>query len=152
MFNITSKYFSFFSNSPPASWVAHIARDFFTCYSCSYYSSMLRAKKGRPNIHYNENIDILPKLPHSYNVVIAARGQKYLILGDKLIRKWMKIKSKKLMNTAEVLVTIFWENGMNIGCLRGMNRILRLQNLKASNVLRFFVVFSRYLFIFPTYW
>ena len=48
---------------------------------------MLRAKKGRPNIHYNENIDILPKLPHSYNVVIAARGQKYLILGDKLIRK-----------------------------------------------------------------
>ena len=40
MFNITSKYFSFFNNKPPASWVVHIARDFLTCYSCSYYSSM----------------------------------------------------------------------------------------------------------------
>ena len=38
MFNITSKYFSFFNNKPPASWVAHITRDFRTCYSCSYYS------------------------------------------------------------------------------------------------------------------
>ena len=41
MFNITSKYFSFFKNKPPASWVAHITRDFPTCYSCSYYSSMI---------------------------------------------------------------------------------------------------------------
>ena len=40
MFNITSKYFSFFNNKPPASWVAHITRDFLTYYSCSYYSSM----------------------------------------------------------------------------------------------------------------
>ena len=37
MFSITSKYFSIFSKQPPASWVAHITRDFFTCYSCSYY-------------------------------------------------------------------------------------------------------------------
>ena len=41
MFYITSKYFSFFNNKPPASWVAHITRDFLTCYSCSYYSSMV---------------------------------------------------------------------------------------------------------------
>ena len=34
-----SKYFSFFNNKPTASWVAHI-RDFLTCYSFSYYSSM----------------------------------------------------------------------------------------------------------------
>ena len=40
MFNITSKYFSIFNNKPPASWVAHVTRDFITCYSCSYYSSM----------------------------------------------------------------------------------------------------------------
>ena len=40
MLNNTSKYFSFFSNKPAVSWVAHIARDFLTCYSCSYYSSM----------------------------------------------------------------------------------------------------------------
>ena len=40
MFNAISKYFSFFK--PPASWIAHMTRDFLTCYSCSYYSSMLR--------------------------------------------------------------------------------------------------------------
>ena len=41
MFNINSKYLSFFNNKLPASWVAHIARDFLRCYSCSYYSSMI---------------------------------------------------------------------------------------------------------------
>ena len=41
IFNITSKYFSFFNNKPPASSVADIARDFLTCYTCSYYSSMI---------------------------------------------------------------------------------------------------------------
>ena len=41
MFNVTSKYFSFFNNKPPKSWVAHITRDFLTCYFCSYYSSMV---------------------------------------------------------------------------------------------------------------
>ena len=40
MFNITSKYFCFFNNTPPAKWVVHITRDFLTYYSCSYYSSM----------------------------------------------------------------------------------------------------------------
>ena len=42
MFNITSKYFSFFNNKPPASRVAHITRDFLACYFCPYYSSMLQ--------------------------------------------------------------------------------------------------------------
>ena len=41
MFNITSKYFSYFHNKPPASWVAHITRDFLPCYSCSYCSYMI---------------------------------------------------------------------------------------------------------------
>ena len=40
MFNITSKYFSFSNNKPPARWVAHITMGFLTCYSGSYYSSM----------------------------------------------------------------------------------------------------------------
>ena len=44
MFNITSNYFSFFNNKTPASWVAHITGDFFTCYSCPYYSSMGQCK------------------------------------------------------------------------------------------------------------
>ena len=42
MFNITSKCFSFFNNKPPA-------RDFLTCYSCSYYSSM----------HQSTTIDVI---------------------------------------------------------------------------------------------
>ena len=41
MFSITSKQFSFFNHKPPARWVAQITRDFLTCYSCLYYSSML---------------------------------------------------------------------------------------------------------------
>ena len=41
MFNITSKYFSFFNNKPTARWVAHITKDFLTCYSRSYYRSMI---------------------------------------------------------------------------------------------------------------
>ena len=44
MLHITSKYFSFFSNEPPANWVVHVTRDFLTCYSCSYYSSMMSLK------------------------------------------------------------------------------------------------------------
>ena len=43
MCKITSKYFSVFNNEPPAGWVAHITEDFLTCYSCSYYSSMIHA-------------------------------------------------------------------------------------------------------------
>ena len=45
IFNITSKYFSFFNNKPPASWVAHIATYFLTCYSSSYYSSIVVLKE-----------------------------------------------------------------------------------------------------------
>ena len=34
MFNIKSRYFSFFNNKPAASWVAHAARVYLVCYSC----------------------------------------------------------------------------------------------------------------------
>ena len=52
IFNITSKYFRFFHNKPHASWVAHITRDFLTCYSCLYYSFVLwQTKLKRPNNH-----------------------------------------------------------------------------------------------------
>ena len=47
MFNITSKYFSFFDNKQPASSVAHITKDFLTCYSCSYYSSMVQHRREK---------------------------------------------------------------------------------------------------------
>ena len=46
IYNITSKYFSFFNNKPPGCWVVHITRDFLTCYSCSYYSSMVKRNKN----------------------------------------------------------------------------------------------------------
>ena len=41
MFNISSKYFSFFNNVPPGIWLAHIRRDFLPCYSCLFYSSII---------------------------------------------------------------------------------------------------------------
>ena len=44
IFNTNSKLFSFFNNKTPASWVAHITRNLFTCYSCSSYSSMVWVK------------------------------------------------------------------------------------------------------------
>ena len=34
MFNIKSRYFSFFNNKPPASRVAHATRVYLACYSC----------------------------------------------------------------------------------------------------------------------
>ena len=40
MFNINLKYFSLFNNKPPASSLTHITKNFFACYSCSYYSHM----------------------------------------------------------------------------------------------------------------
>ena len=46
MFNITSKYFSFFNNKPSAGWVTHIARDFLTCYSCLYIVTFI-TKTGK---------------------------------------------------------------------------------------------------------
>ena len=45
MFEKTSKYFSFFNNKPPASWVVHITKDFLTCYSCLYCGSMVQQCK-----------------------------------------------------------------------------------------------------------
>ena len=42
MFNITLKYVHIFKNKPPASWVMYITRDFLTCYSSSYCSSMIK--------------------------------------------------------------------------------------------------------------
>ena len=39
--NITSKHFCIINKTPSTSWVTHIRRNFLTCYSCLYYSSML---------------------------------------------------------------------------------------------------------------
>ena len=56
IFNIISKYFSFFNNKPPTSWVPHITRDFLTCYSCSYYSSMLKVNNFKTERYSRKSI------------------------------------------------------------------------------------------------
>ena len=45
--NVSRKFkmFLHFNNKQPASWVAHTANDFLTCYSCSYYSSMVMCEE-----------------------------------------------------------------------------------------------------------
>ena len=74
--NITSKYFSFFNNKPHVSWVAHITRDFLTCYPCLYYSSMhkpdvnifweeknfLKRNKQRQSLIWNEHVSAILEL------------------------------------------------------------------------------------------
>ena len=52
MFNITSKYFSFFNNKPIASSIAHIAKDFLTCYYCSYSALISSFPKLHMLIYY----------------------------------------------------------------------------------------------------
>ena len=54
MFNITLKFFSFFNKGPPANWVAHITRDFLTCYPCSYYSSILKLNQPLRKINHGQ--------------------------------------------------------------------------------------------------
>ena len=48
IFIITSKCLNFFNNTATASWVAHVIRDFLTCYSWSYYSSKVNCFQQTP--------------------------------------------------------------------------------------------------------
>ena len=59
MFNISSKYFSFFNNKPPARWATHTRRDILTCYSCSHYSSMVRTNIITRSVKLRENTNFL---------------------------------------------------------------------------------------------
>ena len=70
-FNITSKYFSFFNNKPPTSWVAHITRDFLTYYSCLYYSFM---------IYFKCKMQILNKNFSTFATVIMIRSLIHFLL------------------------------------------------------------------------
>ena len=82
MFNITSKYFSFFNSKPSASWVAHVARDFLTYYSCSCYSSMyflniLRILqnifKKYLNLHCFQKIEHVPNFCQVFRIKYEVR-------------------------------------------------------------------------------
>ena len=59
MFSITSKYFSFFNNTPPACWVTHITRDFLTCYSCSRLKQTMNCGKYMTDWLLNVHRDLI---------------------------------------------------------------------------------------------
>ena len=77
MFNITLKYFIIFNNKPPASSVAHIARDFLTCYSCSYFSSMVAIKK-RTIVHINDYYNLFWSNCSGFNEVFTGINKSFL--------------------------------------------------------------------------
>ena len=54
MFNITSKFFSFFHNKPPVSWVARFTRDFLIWYSCPCFHEL----KTQWRIHCMKSVQI----------------------------------------------------------------------------------------------
>ena len=62
-----TKYFNFFNNKPPASWVAHITRDFLTCHSYStlFYSifiTLLRNERFLNQCYRVSPISVFPTL------------------------------------------------------------------------------------------
>ena len=73
MFNITSKYFGFLNNKPPASRVVHIIMDFLECYSCciivSYFNKIIK----RPGITFQFSV-----LSQKYVTNICSTAHKYL--------------------------------------------------------------------------
>ena len=79
MFSITSKYFSFFNNTPPACWVAHITRDFLTCYSCSRLKQTMNCGKYMTDWLLNVHRDLI-----NY-------------CGKNVNEKWKSVKSLSLM-------------------------------------------------------
>ena len=98
MLIIASKYFSFFNNKPPASWMAHIIKDFLTCYSCSYHSSMIWAKIFAQNASISFNqifiFAFLILKTNSWRIVLQWRG---LIVINYLVDRtnnwyWLKFR------------------------------------------------------------
>ena len=89
MFNITSKYFSFFNNKPPASWVVHITRDFLACYSCSNYSSM-------PLLICYFDIKYVIKHSSDYRFFILVKTQGHLVKTTKSRKPMHLLKLKAL--------------------------------------------------------
>ena len=74
MCNVPSRYFSFLNNKPSASWVAHIIRNFITCYSCLYYSSLRLIPRiaGNTKNHgndgeYHKSYQILNQIKRNIN-------------------------------------------------------------------------------------
>ena len=93
MFNITSKYFSFFNNKPPAGWVAHITRNFLTCYSCSYSSSLVWLCKLKKKTQNDEQKCHLKndKVGHDENSTqVVSLGKEKLIRPHVLKHQWIE--------------------------------------------------------------
>ena len=46
------KNFNFLNNKPPATWAAHMTRNYFTCCSCSYHSPMVKSSNQTPSMNH----------------------------------------------------------------------------------------------------
>ena len=97
MFNITSKYFSFFNNKPPAGWVAHITRNFLTCYSCSYSSSLVwlckfkkKGAKCRKKMSFKKWQSRTCFLNDENPTHVVSPGKKKLIRPHVLKHQWIE--------------------------------------------------------------
>ena len=93
MFNIASKYFSFFNYTSPASLVACIIRNCLPCYSCLYYHS-ITAQNAPENV---------PKGEHLWN------NEKYfLFYFESSFRSWWRHQMPK-RETRNTFYWITWE-------------------------------------------
>ena len=114
MLNITSKYSRFFNNKPPASWVAHITRDFLTCCGLNGYVYTLKIV-----------VDIMDKLTHDFQNVCGCLTLndvwKLPFIGNLKAKSWTCFKHQ--INITVVLLacemffkykSMFWVNGVYI--------------------------------------
>ena len=113
MLNITSNYFSFFNNKPPPISVAHITKDFLTCYSCSYCSSMLQLKNKR-----SERKSLFQPLQSLYTLTMLQRTKLFYLRcscktlfsnqqGDlKVIKNSLPDKSENSKSLKKIITTV----------------------------------------------
>ena len=100
MSNISSKYFSILSNAPPASWVAHITRDFLTCYSYSNFSSIVlwrwrvEGQKGTTDTKFiNGTLQIHVLNCNTWNGVVSIDFYKFASDESPFHTQWNPIES-----------------------------------------------------------
>ena len=128
MSNISSKYFSILSNVPPASWVAHITRDFLICYSYSNFSSIVLwrwrdggAKRNDGHqIHQRHTANPRAQLQHlkrssEYRFLQICVGRKSIPHSMKsdwiwynAVRSWLKIHHRQPLWTVTSTLQKRW--------------------------------------------
>ena len=115
MFNIACRYFIFFNNKSPASWVVHTTRDFLSCYFCLYYSFMLKGRYTRNEVEkwncffLNQLISLCfrPTLKKFSNCQNCPKKMKNLYL-IKFVSKWKRV-IRKWHRSFLVLIFGIWD-------------------------------------------